>query len=221
VPRPDRPKIFHVLHVDRLPSVIADGCLWSDAEMVNRPGRGTVVGMSDIKRRRLTELTLTSHPGLYVGRCVPFYLCPRSVMLYILHKANHPALAYRGGEGPIVHLQADLHAAVEWATGASHRWAFTLSNAGSYYFEDRADLAQRDEVDWNAVAAQKWSGPGVPAQVEHGKQAEFLVEGHLPWELVERIGVRSQDVAQRVIDAFRDHPHHPAVEVRKDWYYGS
>lgn len=61
---PERPKIYHIIHVDRLPSVLAAGCLWSDAEMVNRPDTGTVIGMNEIKQRRLNELTLASHPGL-------------------------------------------------------------------------------------------------------------------------------------------------------------
>ena len=30
-------------------------------------------------------------------------------------------------------------------------WAFTLSNAGAYYFKDRADLNQLDEIKWDAV----------------------------------------------------------------------
>ena len=71
--------------------------------------------MEDIKRRRLTELRLNSHPDLFVGDCVPFYFCPRSVMLYVISRANHPQLSYRGGQGSIVHLQADLRSTVAWA----------------------------------------------------------------------------------------------------------
>ena len=29
---PTEPKIYHIVHVDRLASIIADGYLWSDAE---------------------------------------------------------------------------------------------------------------------------------------------------------------------------------------------
>jgi len=63
---PANPKIYHIVHVDRLPSIIADGCLWSDAAMVGRPGVGTMIGMNSIKQRRMNELTLDSRPGLYV-----------------------------------------------------------------------------------------------------------------------------------------------------------
>ncbi|MCU0924201.1 MAG: DUF4433 domain-containing protein, partial [Burkholderiaceae bacterium] len=85
MPVPARPKIYHICHVDRLASIVAEGLL-SDAEVQRLAPPGTVIGMSNIKQRRLTELTLDSHPGLYVGQCTPFYFCPRSVMLYLIHK---------------------------------------------------------------------------------------------------------------------------------------
>ncbi|MEX2273579.1 MAG: DUF4433 domain-containing protein [Vicinamibacterales bacterium] len=220
MPPPEQPKIYHIIHVDRLPSVLSAGCLWADAEMLNRPNTGTIIGMDEIKQRRLTELSLASHPELYVGECVPFYFCPRSVMLYLIWQRNHPNLAYRGGEGPIVHLEADLRSAINWADQAGHRWAFTLSNAGARYFEDRNSVEALQEINWAAVAAAKWSGPGVPLSVKDGKQAEFLIERHFPWELVYRIGVRSLEIAQRVAAALEGAGHRPEVELRKDWYYG-
>ena len=97
---PAQPKVYHIVHVDRLASIITDGCLHSDAQMVQRPGTGTTIGMSRIKQRRLTELSLTSMPGLLVGGCVPFYFCPRSVMLFLLHRGNHPDLTLHRRSGP-------------------------------------------------------------------------------------------------------------------------
>ena len=108
---PPNPKIYHIVHVDRLPSIIEDDQLWCDAEMVQRGETGTAIGMDKIKQRRLTK-TLNSHTNLYVGDCVPFYFCPRSVMLYVIYRANHSQLSYRGGQGPIVHLEADLRQTV-------------------------------------------------------------------------------------------------------------
>ncbi len=78
---PTHPKIYHIVHVDRLPSIVADGFLWCDAEVLRRQSGGTAVGMGRIKHRRLHELNLYSHPDLKVGSCVPFYFCPRSVLL--------------------------------------------------------------------------------------------------------------------------------------------
>lgn len=161
----------------------------------------------------MTELTLSCHPGLFVGNCAPFYFCPRSVMLFLVHRRNEE-LAYKGGQEPIVHLEADLHRAIAWAQANNLRWAFTLSNAGAYYFESRCGVAQLDEINWEAVAANQWAG----AQKE-GKQAEFLVERCFPWGLVERIGVHSQSFVGRASNAMLAAPHRPRIEIKRDWYY--
>jgi ssDNA thymidine ADP-ribosyltransferase, DarT len=209
---PKNPKIYHIVHVDRLESISGDR-LWCDAEVGRRAPPGTTIGMSAIKQRRLSELTLTSHPGLFVGECVPFYFCPRSVMLYLIYQGNHPDLAYGGGQGPIIHIEADLRQTTAWAESQGLRWAFTLGNAGSYYFEDRTDLNQLDEIDWNAVGARNWTG------CKEGKQAEFLIELEFPWNLVSRIGVRSRATYDRVLNVLQGLAHKPVVEMKPEWYY--
>ena len=212
MPPPAEPKIYHIVHVDRLASIVADGGLWSDAALQRRARPGTTIGMSHIKQRRLTY-RLNSRPGLRVGDCVPFYFCPRSIMLFVIHMANSPELDYRGGQGPIVHLEADLHEAVDWAERNERRWAFTLSNAGSRYFQDRRDLAQLGELDWAAIQARDWRA------CKEGKQAEFLVERSFPWTLVRRVGVCTVETSNRAMDAMRSADHQPAVTVQPGWYY--
>lgn len=212
MPPPAEPKIYHIVHVDRLASIVAAGRLLSDAKLQRRPKPGTTIGMADIKRRRRTS-RLDSHPDLRVGDCVPFYFCPRSVMLFVIHKGNMEGLEYRGGQEPIVHLESDLHETVAWAERKKRRWAFTLSNAGSLYFEDRCDLEELDEIDWDAVNARMWP------DCKEEKQAEFLVERSFPWKLVRRVGVRSVQVQDQARDAMREAEHRPAVELRREWYY--
>jgi hypothetical protein len=135
-------------------------------------------------------------------------------MLYIIHRANHPEITYRGGQDPIIHLQADLDEAVAWASRHNRRWAFTLSNAGASYAEFRSTLDQLDEIDWQAVAASDWS----ESETKEHKQAEFLVHESFPWELVERIGVVSPNLRVQV-SAIVGAARRPAVEIIPDWYY--
>lgn len=212
MPTPAQPKIYHICHLDRLQSIVQNDGLFSDAKVVELGLPGTVVGMSNIKQRRLTELRLDSHPGLFVGQCVPFYFCPRSVMLYLMY-ARSAELAYKGGQGPIIHLEADLYEAVAWARASGRRWAFTLSNAGSRYFEDRADLAKLHEVNWDAVQARNWQ------QCKEEKQSEFLVEECFPWRLFKRIGVANQATYGQVLNTLHQQEHRPTVEIKTDWYY--
>ena len=134
-------------------------------------------------------------------------------MLYMIHKRNDPELTYRDGQGPIVHLEASLEAAVRWAVDNGQRWAFTLSNAGAMYFEDRCNLGALTEIDWGAVGATDWR------DCKEGKQAEFLIERQFPWHLVSRIGAFSREIAERASGLLKAQSHQPAVEIRRNWYY--
>ena len=211
---PANPQIVHILNVHRLSSVIAEGCLWCDAEVAERELPGTVIGIGQIKQRRMSH-SLPSYPTLKVGECVPFYFCQRSIMLYVIHRGNLENLAFRDGQEPIIHLVADLRQTVRWANDAGLRWAFTLSNAGSSFFEDRCTLDDLGDIDWKAVDAKYWSDPVVK---EH-KQAEFLVENRFDWRMVSRIGVMTKTTRRKVEEALEDSEHQPLIEVRPDWYY--
>ena len=211
MPAPANPKIYHIVHVDKLASIAVDECLWSDVELESKAAPGTVIGMNHIKARR-KKTSLPSFPDLKVGECVPFYFGPRAVMLYMMHVKN-AELAYKGGQEPIVHLVSDLHATVAWANAEGHRWAFTLSNAGSYYFEDRTDLGQLNDLNWDAITANYWSA------VREAKQAEFLIEGHFPWHLVEEIAVHNKQVGNEAVKAIAHAAHRPGVKIRPTWYY--
>ncbi|MBI5603004.1 MAG: DUF4433 domain-containing protein [Deltaproteobacteria bacterium] len=53
MPIPAEPKIYHIVHVDSLPSIIADGWLWCDAEILRSSSPGATIGMNGIKQRQL------------------------------------------------------------------------------------------------------------------------------------------------------------------------
>ncbi|MBX3158539.1 MAG: DUF4433 domain-containing protein [Deltaproteobacteria bacterium] len=207
-------QIFHITHVDNLPSIVRDGGLCSDAAMIAREARVASIGMSSIKQRRLA-LPVRCHPGDLVGECVPFYFCPRSIMLFLIHRANHPDLGYRGGQEPIVHLELDLRAVAAWADANRRRWSFTLSNAGAAYAEFRGRLDQLGDLNWVAIRSTDFTSPAT----KEGKQAEFLVHEFVPWDLVVRIGVYSQAIAERVVAAITSAAHRPRVDVLRGWYY--
>ncbi len=215
---PAQPKIYHIVDINRLSSIIHDNYLWCDSKIRTGSYLGSTIGMDKIKQRRL-HLKLACYPDLHVGDCVPFYFCPRSVMLYLISQKNHPDLQYREGAESIIHLEADLHRAVDWAEKNDCRWAFTLSNAGSNYFEDRRDLKQLDDLNWDAIHADRWGGAGIDPEFKEGKQAEFLMEHKFPWDLFEMIGVPSQRIYRQVLNVLPLEGHRPEVRVRQDWYY--
>lgn len=211
--RPVRPKIYHITDVSNLPRILDASRLVSDVVMNQGGGPATTIGMAKIKQRRLS-LPVKCHPGDFVGDYVPFYFCPRSVMLYMIHKDNRPEITYHGGQGPIIHLEADLIDTVAWANRNNRRWAFTLSNAGATYTRFRSSLEQLDEIYWNAVAATDWKA----SEIKEAKQAEYLVHESFPWALVETVGVASPSVRAQVRDVSGT-ADRPIVEIKPDWYY--
>lgn len=212
---PTSAKIYHITHVENLARIVARGELLCDRRIVEEGGPAQVIGMSEIKRRRIEELLVTCYPDTKVGDYVPFYFCPRSVMLYVIHRANHPELTYRGGQGPIVHLEADLRAAICWADDNAGRWVFSLSNAGARYSEFRSGAEDLEQLDWAAIAAIDFR----PPEIKERKQAEFLLHNTFPLELVERVGVHSDLVRAQARAALAALASPPQVEVRRDWYF--
>jgi hypothetical protein len=205
---------FHITHVDNLESILRDGELLSDRAMIERGGPNSSIGMSSIKQRRLS-LPVKCFSGEYVGDFVPFYFCPRSVMLFVIHCANHPELAYKGGQMPIIHLESNVQDATAWATANNRHWAYSLANAGAAYAEFRDSMAHLNQLNWPLIASTDFRIP----EVKEAKQCEFLVQDSYPWRLISRIGVKSMQIRERVASIIGDQKHLPKVEVIPDWYY--
>ena len=212
---PKNPKIYHITYVDNLENILRNKELWSDAKRLRLGLECKIVGMSKIKKARLEEAEVKCHRGTMVGEYVPFYFCPRSVMLYILYRGNLPDIDYHEGQEPIIHLQADLRTTVKWATDNGILWAFTDINARTSYAQFYDDVSQlNDVINWSAVEAKVFRD----MLVKEDKQAEFLVYESFPWELVERIGVCNSRIKDRVIEELGDRGS-PEVSIEEDWYY--
>ena len=212
---PSNPKIYHITHIDNLPNIASKMELVSDAKRIASGMTCSLVGMSNIKQRRLDEIEVPSHPGTKVGQYVPFYFCPRSVMLYILHMGHHPDVNYRGGQQPIVHLQSDFTTVINWANSNAVHWAFSNGNAGSYitdFYKDPVDLVH---LDWSAISSRDFRD----AKIKEGKQAEFLMFDAFPWLLVDKIGTVNSTIATKVQAALANAGHKPEIVPEPSWYF--
>jgi hypothetical protein len=208
-------KIYHITHMRNMSQIVRAGVIWSNAKQIELGLDCEVVGMPKIKYRRLHELEVHCHPGTKVGEYVPFYFCSRSIMLYILYKGNHPDLTYADGQGPIVHLQADLIRTIEWAEQHAVRWAFSDRNAGTCVARFYNSIGDFDEINWGAVASTDFHD----MTIKEGKQAEFLMYESFPLELIEKIGVRDTAAMEAVCRALSESDYQPLVHAEPSWYY--
>ena len=205
-------KIFHILHIDRLNSVLSDRFLYSYSYIRKFKKNGTTIGIADIKINRLFK-KLSKYPQIAVGDCTPFYFCPRSVMLYMIYKGNYPEIPYKGGQAPILHIVADFYRTIEWTNSNNKHWVFTPTNAAASYTEDFNDVNMLSKINWDIVHSNNWK------KHREQKQAEFLIENSFPIELIEKIGVYSEEYAEKVQKILSQFNININIEVRPDWYY--
>lgn len=202
---PDDPWIYHITHVTNLAGMVADGGLWSDAGQRSRRPESVNIGYRHIKDRRMQRLVTAGGRGK-LGEYVPFYFCPRSVMLYVISRGSSD---YSGREREIVHLVSRMSVATQGT-----QWAFSDRHAEVAHAEHFDDRAHLDKIQWTAVEASYWQA------VKEEKQAEFLVKDFFPWHMVRFIGVRDAEILKQVQDLLASGAGTaPPVELRPQWYY--
>ena len=210
---PEIPWIYHIVHVDRLASILRDGFLFSDAQMNERMGVGTNIGMSKIKERRLK--TIIPRTSLTVGQCVPFYYCPRSPMLYVISKAEHQELSYKGGQEPIIHLVFNPSPVAQWAVTEKLSYFVTDVTAATAHFDAFPTLDAINNLNWGAIKAEQWQ------DIKSEKAAEFLVEQKVPIALLRAIGTYNETYAEQVREILQQigGVQNVVVKSMRKWYY--
>lgn len=155
---PDDPLIFHITHVDNLPAILAQGGLWSDAERIRRALVSTNIGHVHIKNRRL-QRPVQTRAGGNLGDYVPFNFCPRSVMLYVVHRGHQD---YQGGQEDIIHLVSSVSRAVALGRLDRDYWADVKE-------ERQAEFLVHEFFPWEAVTEIA----AMSTAVQHRVQSEL------------------------------------------------
>lgn len=203
-------RIFHITHVSNLNGIINHGGLACDrqAQALDH----TCIGYGHIKARRMVR-PVQCGPGGTLGDYVPFYFAPRSPMLFTISRGNVPG--YTGGQTQIVHLVSSAEAVHK----AGLTFVFTEGHAVisiSKFFTNLADLKK---VDWKIMAARYWHDTDTDGDRKRRREAEFLVQNQLPWNLIQNIGVYDKNIEARVTQILETVEHKPDVTVERGWYY--
>jgi len=204
--------IYHITHINNLPSIIREGGLWCEAKRSDRNLNCLSIAYMALKERR-GRTAVPCGKGGVLSSYVPFYFAPRSPMLYVI---NHGKVdVYRGGQRPILHLVST----VEGVQNAGLPYVFTDGHAVmalSQFFEDKKDLRY---IDWGLMKARQWNDTPADPDRMRRRQAEFLAYDFFPWELVVGIGVMHQRIASQVDSIISNVSHQPIVRVKESWYY--
>lgn len=213
--RPDPTPIFRIVHLDNLVVCLEEGGLWAPnhAPAEGRPWRA--IHNIELQSKR-GDRPVSCGPGGSLHDYVPFYLGPRSPMLFQLHTGQ--VAGYQDRQDPLIYLTST----VERVAAAGVRFVFSNGHGFARFTDWFDDPARLDaEVDWAAVYARQWNDTPEDPDRQRRKQAEFLVHRFCLWELIDGVAVVSTAMEGSVTEIFAgvDAGLRRPVEVRRDWYY--
>lgn len=209
---PDPVYLYHITHVDNLSGILQSGGLLAN----NRVPEDSYIDISHetIQARRHTK-PVPCGPGGCLHDYAPFYLGRKSPMLFAIHKGS--VAGYEQGEEPVIYLVSTIAKVVEADLG----FVFTDGHATRDFTDFYDDLGQLDEVDWEVLNAKYWFANDDDPDRSRRRQAEFLVHGMAPWEIMVGIAVKTEAIKEKVeeILAASGLAQGIKVKVLPHWYY--
>lgn len=207
----DQPKtrIYRLTHYRNLPFIFRNGlhcpnCIVKHPDFVN-------IGFQTLIDSRGTT-PVKVEPGGVLNDYVPFYFCPRSPMLFMIHKGR--VLEYKGTQQELVYLVSN----VEAVDAAGIPYVFTDRHAKLSYAQHYNNCNQLDNLDWDAIKNEHW-GQQYGETIKEKKQAEFLVHQTLPFSLVKGIVCHNDDVYRAINQMMNDTGTSLPVVCKPQFYY--
>ena len=204
--------IYHITHLRNLPGILELGGLYANSATARRGVEHVNIAHQSIQDRRATT-RVPLPPGGVLHDYVPFYFAPRSPMLYAIHRGN--VQGYTEGQTFIVHLVTTAEA----IAASGQPFVFTDGHAIMAFTDFYNDLGQLDQVDWDVMRARYWRDTLEDNDRLRRRNAEFLVHQHVPWALVQEIGVMDREIAVTLQHMLKDQAHPSSVTIHKEWYY--
>jgi hypothetical protein len=212
--RPTPTTIFHFTRVEHLETVVQQGLL-CDRRAQSDGLLAIEVGNTGIKARRVGR-EVPVRPGGVVADYVPFYFSPRSPMMNAIHHGNVPG--YTEGTDRLVYLATTVERLLEVGLDP----VLTDRNAVLDYTEfiQLRDGEPADGfIDWPLMGQRLWFDTEAYPDRRERRMAECLVHESVPWNAVQFVGTKSQNVEDEVHGLVGTMGAGPRVAVRRDWYF--
>lgn len=198
--------IFRITAVQNLEHILKHGiacrnCEPQDSSFV------TIGGPDIISKRDVKVVPIV--PNGTLSDYVPFYFAPRSPMLgSIAHSNSFP-------QEDIIHIVSKASKINE----ANIPYVFSNGHALMEFSVFKNDLNHLDIIDWDIMHAKYWRVTEEDNDRQRRRMAEFLVHRHFPAELITGIGVKSEQIAERVQEILNRLAKTITIKVFSDWYY--
>ncbi|MCT7953302.1 DUF4433 domain-containing protein [Ancylothrix sp. C2] len=205
--------IYHITHINNLPLILKSGGLFAKNELIQQEVNHLDIAHEGIQSRR-ARIPVPCGAGGVLHDYVPFYLAPRSPMLYAIH--NGRVADYTQGQNPIIYLVAEA----EIIKSEGIPFAFTDGHAVMSYSDFYDDLsALESSIDWAIMKDKYWDKSPEDNDSKRRRQAEFLVYQFCPWRLITKIGVINNTTKLQVEEILAKFNYQIQISVCSNWYY--
>ena len=203
-------QIFRITHIDNLPFILRHGLHCPNAEVTDPDF--VPIGYPTLIAYR-SNRAVPVEPGGMLADYVPFYLWPKSPMLYVIHRGNDPEVISTP-QKDIIYLVSSFDALQEHGC----RFVYTDRHAKLEYAVFHNDPTQIDRLNWPLIKTDEW-GRQYGAERKELKQAECLVHRYVPLEALLGIAVMTEESAAVVNGHLLNSGCPLSVKVKPTFYF--
>lgn len=202
--------LFRMTHVDNLPHILQHGLVVASSPNAD-PNFRAIGDRSLIGVRKDLEVPIA--PGGMFSEYVPFYLGPRSPMLYQI------ATGYEGVEK--IQQEEIIYLVVKHDCIVEKGLAFVFTDGHARHnmtqFFNTADGFE--QLDWDTIYAEQWMNTLEDPDRQRRKQTEYMVKGHVPRDCFAIVLVYNEISQQKVESLLAEAGLEIPVNVSKKAYY--
>lgn len=179
-------ELFRMTHIDNIPHILTHGITHKSSKNAN-PVYITIGDKSLISTREQKQVNVTNGEDkiiktIILGDFIPFYFGLKMPMLFVIQNGGN--FTKKTPPSKIIYIVCLLEKLVE-LNNIEYYFCDGHATDNLTTFYDRDCIQQINHIlDWNFIRSQYW-GEEENLEVKRKKQAEFLVKGDLPVEVIE------------------------------------
>lgn len=205
-------RLYHITHIRNLASILEQGMLPLN-ELNRRCLKPHSIAFEHLQRRR-DGISVSFPPSGPLHDYVPWSFAARSPMLF---SARRGALGLGVLQTDIIHLVTNVRQVEKLKLNAVFTDGHPISTDLTTYSNDLSLLPSM--LDWDVLKARMWHNTELDGDRKRRRQAEFLIHGIVPWQIVRGIAVHNLAVYRAVVSIVGNSEHRPAIKIVPEWYY--
>lgn len=187
--RPNKIWIYRITHIDNIPHILHNGLVTEDSPKAN-PNFVRIGDSSLINYRK--NLEAPEVLGGYLRDYIPFYLGPRSPMLYQIVTGWEDI--QKVPQQNVIYLISSYEAVISNGLTFFYSDAHVRSETSIKFLNEEGF----EQLDWDTIYSEYWKSDETDLRRKEKKQAEFLIKTHVPIDCIEYFGVYNSFAEQEI-----------------------